>query len=89
MDDIPYIIVDNQRIPPIQPSHRSPRTAGDGSPKQEDAFGVVDRVTLSSEGLRRSREQQDDADEAPAIEHTAPAGRRGPPLLTYSPRMLR
>jgi len=84
MDDIPYIIVDNQRIPPIQPSHRPPRKTGHQTAGQADSFGIVDRVTLSTEGLRRSREQQTASDAPPAI-----AGNQTVLLLTYSPRRLR
>ena len=51
-DDTPYIFVDNQKIFPIE---RSPRPDGASAERkgiEKDAFGVVDRVTIS----RKARE---------------------------------
>lgn len=85
MNDIPYIIVDNQRIPPVRRPSRSSRSTGEQTRRRADPFGVVDRVTLSAEGRKRSREQLADADISPGTETPAITGRRSPALLTYSP----
>jgi hypothetical protein len=52
--DIPYIIVDNQRLAPIQPVSR-PDSAGAGRQHRSDLpFGIVDRVTISREALKKN-----------------------------------
>ncbi|WP_419656685.1 uncharacterized protein Dvar_58060 [Desulfosarcina variabilis str. Montpellier] len=56
MDDtIPYIIVDNQRIAPLvrEIGIRSSNYLEGG--ESDPPFGVVDRVTISSEARQRSR----------------------------------
>jgi hypothetical protein len=56
MDDtIPYIIVDNQRIAPLvrEIGIRSSNYLKGG--ESDPPFGVVDRVTISSEARQRSR----------------------------------
>jgi hypothetical protein len=56
MDDtIPYIIVDNLRIAPLERDigTRSSNYLNEGD--SDLPFGVVDRVTISSEARRRSR----------------------------------
>lgn len=85
MDDIPYIIVDNRKIPPVGRPSRSPRATGERTQQAEDAFGIVDRVTLSKEGRQRSLEQRR-GDDAPTA---ALEGRARPALLTYAPKTLR
>jgi hypothetical protein len=59
MDDTPYIVVDNQIIPPIE--RLSPASsAGDDPPEQkEQPFGVIDRVTISKEARERYRQHVD------------------------------
>lgn len=87
MDKIPYIIVDNLRIPPLERSPRSETATRDEAGPQETPFGIVDRVTLSREGLEKSRQQQDIMeDEPPEPDYFS---RIETPLLTYSPKMLR
>ena len=87
MDKVPYIIVDNLKIPPLERSPRSGTATRDEAGPQETPFGIVDRVTLSREGLEKSRQQQDlMEDEPPALDHFS---KTGTPLLTYSPKMPR
>ena len=89
MADIPYIIVDNRRIPPVEPPQRSSRSADEREANAEDSFGIVDRVTLSKEGIRRSREEMADADVSPVDERLSVSRGTSPPMLTYSPKLLR
>jgi hypothetical protein len=59
IDDTPYIIVDNQIIPPIERSSPA-QSAGDEPPAQkEQPFGVIDRVTISKQARERCRQQAD------------------------------
>ena len=57
MDDpIPYIIVDNQKIAPIERIVPGPRLLEDRHPDAGPPFGVVDRVTISNEARIRYRQ---------------------------------
>lgn len=86
IDDTPYIIVDNQKIQPISRSPRRESATDEPHRKQEQNFGVVDRVTISKEGLERSR-QQEDEDLRPFVEgRSEQITDRRPPMLTYSPK---
>lgn len=55
VDVTPYIIVDNQRISPVgwfpQPGLASTEQKG----SEDQTFGVVDRVTISSEAREKSK----------------------------------
>jgi len=58
VDDIPYIIVDNQRIPPISRALKTGSATADGAKHQAPPFGVVDRVTISTEAMQKLRQHQ-------------------------------
>jgi hypothetical protein len=82
----PYIIVDNRKIQPISRSPRPHSAADETRRDQEQNFGVVDRVTISREGLEKSR-QQDNEDLQPLPEkQTEQITDRRLPMLTYSPK---
>ena len=82
----PYIIVDNQKIQPISRSPRPDSVADETRQSQEQNFGVVDRVTISREGLEKSR-QQENEDMQPLLEkQTEQITYRRPAMLTYSPK---
>ena len=86
IDDRPYIIVDNQRIQPISRSPRPDSVEDETRQKQEQNFGVVDRVTISKEGLEKSRRHENE-DVQPLIEkQSEQITYRRPPMLTYSPK---
>ena len=90
IDNTPYIIVDNQKISPIERSPGSNSTTADRGPREDQTFGVVDRVTISSEARERSRQQHATIDTVPADIYD-PAGKTSTSthLLTYSPKRLR
>lgn len=90
IDDLPYIIVDNQIIQPISRSPRPDSAAGRTDKEQEQNFGVVDRVTLSREGREKSRLKVNDDAQQPLLENRPQGltyGRH--PMLTYSPKSRR
>ena len=86
----PYIIVNDQRIFPIEWSPRSDSATAERKGQEERTFGVVDRVTISAEAREKYRW------------HAAQAGTDSPipdypsnnapdasvPLLAYSPKRL-
>ena len=78
VDPAPYIVIDNQVILPVVQTPPS-GSAGGGpeSPAQQD-FGVVDRVTISSQARQKFRQAQFDTASPP-----------GPAMLTYTPEKLR
>ncbi|MEE4112860.1 MAG: hypothetical protein V2I40_08605 [Desulfobacteraceae bacterium] len=84
IDDIPYIIVDNRKILPIERSEQ-PGSASVGRHQREaHAFGVVDRVTISWAGREKARQQTAHAASDPSALGERP--RQPPParpLLTY------
>jgi len=83
IDDTPYIIVDNRKIPPIERSAR-PDSASAGRPRREErTFGVVDRVTISRAAREKARQQTAEAD-PPALEDLSKKPPPTRPLLTYS-----
>lgn len=86
INDTPYIIVDNQKIQPINRSSR-PEHVTVGQP-QEHTFGVIDRVTLSREGVERSRrfyhEAASQSSSPNLIDESENLDR---PMLTYSPKV--
>ena len=87
ISDTPYIIVDNQRIQPIDRSPR-PEHVTAGQPR-EHTFGVIDRVTLSREGVERSRqffhEEASQSSSPNLIDESENPDR---PMLTYAPKVL-
>ena len=89
--DALYIIVDNQKIPPIERSPRPDSATGGRTRREEQPFGVVDRVTISSEAREKASQYAAHSGvDPPAIE----AMSKNPPtitlpLLTYSPKQLR
>jgi hypothetical protein len=87
IDDRPYIIVDNRKIAPIQPSPRVGRPAGDRKKSDEHPFGVVDRVTISNEARERLRLRNVSTTQRSTIHTDRSDDTRVPPshLLTYSP----
>ncbi|BBO90668.1 hypothetical protein [Desulfosarcina ovata] len=84
MDEPPYIIVDNQKILPIERAPRSNPVADGKRGREDDPFGIVDRVTLSREGLEKSRQALDVVE--PDRQSPKPTP---PPQLTYSPKIRR
>lgn len=90
IDNTPYIIVDNRKITPIErPAQSNSATAG-RHPREEQTFGVIDRVTISSEALERSRQRHAQADAVPA-DFYDPADKASTTthMLTYSPKRPR
>jgi len=91
IDNTPYIIVDNRKISPIERSARPNSATAERKGREEQTFGVVDRVTISREAREKARNQ-------PAHSETGPAAlevlsKQPPttdnPRLTYSPKQLR
>lgn len=93
IDDTPYIIVDNQKIAPIERSPRVKLKAQGRTQREVHPFGVVDRVTISSEAREKTRHYQTHAEASPqalttpqAIKDLSPKPRTvNIPLLTYPP----
>ena len=86
-DDAPYIIVDNQKIQPISRSPRPGPTAGDTARKQAQNFGVVDRVTLSREGLEKSKRFANAQERRPFSENRpVRSTHRSDPMLIDPPK---
>ena len=86
MDDTPYLIVDNQKLSPIERLPRRERPSAGPSQSTPPAFGVVDRVTISDEARARARARFSRIDQPPPgpqdeVEKVSSAA----PLLTYSP----
>ena len=91
IDDTPYIMVDNRKIPLL---HRvtTPGSVSADRPKRKDQpFGVVDRVTISSEAIEKHRQLRTALEaEPPAFDHPHSKSRAsGIPLLTDSPKKHR
>jgi hypothetical protein len=83
----PYIIVDNQIIQPISRSPRPDSTTGDSGLDREQSFGIVDRVTISKEGLEKSRQQAHEEHQPQLLENRSERlTHRSRPMLTYSPK---
>jgi hypothetical protein len=55
VDVTPYIIVDNQRISPVGWSPRTGSASTEQKGSEDQTFGVVDRVTISSEAREKSK----------------------------------
>ncbi len=82
IDKTPYIIVDNRKIAPIERSPR-PNSATDGRKgPEEQTFGVVDRVTISSEAREKSIQPPAEAD-VPALDDPSKKPPATQPRLTY------
>jgi hypothetical protein len=86
-DDTPYIIVDNRIISPIERSVRPNSATAERKGREEETFGVVDRVTISREARERSMQPPVHTEAGtPALEDLP----KKPPvvhsLLTYSPK---
>jgi len=88
IDDTPYIIVDNRKISPIERSPRPDSGRADHPRREEQTFGVVDRVTISREAREKARLQPARTGaEPPALEALAKQPPiNNSPLLTYSPK---
>jgi hypothetical protein len=90
-DVTPYIIVNHQRISPIESSQRSASAMAERKGHEEQPFGVVDRVTISTEARETSRwyaAQAETVSPAPKeLPDKSPVGTL--PLLAYSPRQLK
>jgi len=86
----PYIIVDNQKIAPIERLQGSDAVTEDRSEREAQPFGVVDRVTISREARERAKLPPDPSERtarAPnRLQEKPPAAS---PQLTYSPHQLR
>lgn len=90
IDNTPYIIVDNRKISPIERSPQSNSATAGRHPREEQTFGVIDRVTISGEARERSMQQHARAEAVPADLYD-PTGKASTStrLLTYSPKRLR
>lgn len=87
IENTPYIIVDNQKIEPISRSPRPDSATDETRQKQEQNFGVVDRVTLSREGLEKSRQPvHEEIEQAQIEQQPERLTYRRHSLLTYSPK---
>jgi hypothetical protein len=86
IEKMPYIIIDNRKLAPIN-RLQSTQPAADGEPeRRETPFGVIDRVTLSAEAREKSRQYQARRASAPMAaqepsDQLAPAPSA---LLTYA-----
>jgi hypothetical protein len=67
IDKTPYIIVDNQKIAPIRPASKTNQTSAERSNREDQPFGVVDRVTISDDALQKYRQLQTPADADPSL----------------------
>jgi hypothetical protein len=84
IDNTPYIIVDNLKIPPIERSARPDLTSVGRPKREEQTFGVVDRVTISRAAREKARQQTAHAEADPPT--LADLSKKPPPtrsLLTY------
>lgn len=88
IDDTPYIIVDNQKIPPIGRSPRPNSAAEDRAWREEQPFGVVDRVTISRQAREIARQHQGHGEADPQALNDLPPKPKTLtiPLLTYPPK---
>jgi hypothetical protein len=90
-DVTPFIIVNNQRISPIEWSPQSDLATAERKGNEAQPFGVVDRLTISTEARETYRWYAAQAGtESPNPEdmpNQLPVGTT--PLLAYSPRQLR
>jgi len=90
VDTIPYIIVDNQKISPIERSPRSDSATAWQKGYEKQTFGIVDRVTISTQARQQYRNHLSQASvDVPtpeALSNKSPVPR--PPLLAYSPKQL-
>lgn len=89
IDTTPYIIVDNQKILPVSRTPQSASVSGDPESREKKDFGVVDRVTISSQARQKYRQAQFDTAPPPNPHHLA----MNPPsahsaMLTYTPEKL-
>lgn len=82
----PYIIVDNRKIQPISRPPRPDSATDETRQNQEQNFGVVDRVTISREGLEKSRQQENEDMQPLPEKQSEQITYRRPALLTYSPK---
>lgn len=55
IEDTPYIIVDNQKLHPVNRAPKIEPASSSQPDREEPPFGVVDRVTISKEALERYR----------------------------------
>jgi len=86
LDDTPYIIVDNQKIAPIRRIPRPESVIEETGREWKHNFGVVDRVTISREGLIRSRQLVNEKARQPVKENRSQRLTASlVPMLTYSP----
>ncbi len=86
MDDTPYIIVDNQKISPIERLQHRERLPNATDEPHAASFGVVDRVTISDEARARAREELARSARTPPDQDPAGGVLTSAPLLTYSPK---
>ena len=86
IDDTPYIIVDNQIIPPLERLTPSSSAGDDPPARDERPFGVIDRVTISKEARERYRQQDDPTNaDSVAFEDRKQLQPPSPSPLTYPP----
>jgi len=84
IDDTPYIIVDNRKIAPIERSHRPDPATAARPRREEQTFGVIDRVTISREAREKARHQTAHAEaDPPSLENLSKKPPQTSPLLTY------
>ena len=80
IDKTPYIIVDNQKIAPIRRASKTNPTSAERPNREDQPFGVVDRVTLSNAALQKYRHLQIIVDTDPSI-HPPPSQKALTPTI--------
>ena len=87
----PYIIVNEQRIFPMEWSAQSGSATAERKGQEERTFGVVDRVTISAEAREKYRwhAAQAGTDSSTPDDPLNNAPDASVPLLAYSPKRLR
>ena len=90
VDVTPYIIVDNQRISPVGWFPQPGSAADEREGREEQTFGIVDRITISREAWEKSRRCEvhsgNDLTTSNDLPNQPPVATR--PLLAYLPKKL-
>ena len=58
IDDIPFMIVDNQKIAPLRGASKMELVSAEMPNRNDRPFGIVDRVTISKEAMEKYRQLQ-------------------------------
>jgi hypothetical protein len=89
-DDTPYIIVDNKKIAPVSRLSK-PGSASDSKPNRQDhPYGVIDRVSISTEAMEKNRQLQRQSEaQPPAYRPRSGNPQRAIPVLGNDPPIKR